>query len=135
MSLLQSIFGRFSETLSIHADSGEIVFRRGTEEARDQPLIRFAEDGRIIELGARAQSAGGGGGRLVRLFTEEGGDEDAIRSFCRYHLALISGATFLRPRVIIDERSFRMSFGPTAAASLQAALRDDGFKTELTEAT
>jgi hypothetical protein len=134
MSPLQTIVDRLRPLTTIHVDAGEVVFQRGTVEARAQPLIRFAEDGKTIGLGQSAATAEGG--QLVRLFAAEAGnDDDAIRAFCRYHLMLTSNASFLRPRVTIVEPTFRRAFGRQAAGALQRVLRADGFHAEIADAT
>jgi hypothetical protein len=134
MSVLQRIVDRFRPLTTIYVDAGEVVFQRGTEEARAQPLIRFAEDGKIIELGHSAATAKGG--QLVRLFAADAGnDDEAIRAFCRYHLMLTSNANLLRPRVTIVEPTFRKTFGRQAASALQRILRADGYQVDIGHAT
>lgn len=43
---------RFLERLrpvtTIHVDAGELVFQHGDDEARSQPIIRIAKNGKII---------------------------------------------------------------------------------------
>ena len=134
MSVLQKLADRFMPVITIHVDAAEIVFRRGTEEARSQPLIRFAEDGTIIEIGQRATTAKGG--RLIRLFGAGADhDHDAIRAFCRYHIMMTASGNVLRPRVRIIEPTFRNAFGPHAATAVQDALRADRFHADITEET
>lgn len=134
MSLLSGLFGRFRPIATIYVDGGNIVFKRGADEARSEPLIRFAEDGMVIEVGRPAVTATGG--RLVQLFSDNGGDdEDAIRAFCRYHLMLTADANPLRPRITILEPSFRNSFGSHAAIAIQKVLRAEGLHADLTDAT
>jgi hypothetical protein len=134
MSLLQRIVDRFRPLTTIHVQAGEVVFQCGAGEARAQPLIRVADDGKIIELGQPAATAKGG--RLIRLFsTDSGTDDAAIRAFCRYHLMLISNANLLRPRVTIDEPTFRKNFGREAAGAFQRVLRADRFQADIASAT
>ena len=134
MSALQRILNRFLPVTTIRVDAGEVVFQRGTIQARSEPLIRFAEDGKITEIGRAAAKAKGG--RLVRLFEADAETDDAaVRAFCRYHLMLTSNASLLRPRVTIVEPTFRRTFGPEAACVLQRVLRADGFQADIADAT
>lgn len=134
MSLLQRVLDRFRPPVTtVQVDGGEIVFQNGTDEARAQPLIRFAENGKIMAIGESAGTAEGG--RLVRLFEADGGTEEEIRAFCRYHLMLTANAMLLRPRVTIVEPSFRRAFGPQAASDLLRVLRADGFQAEIAHAS
>jgi hypothetical protein len=134
MSIFQALADRFWAPATIYVDAGDVVFQRGTEEARAEPLIRFAEDGKIIELGQSAETAKGG--RLVRLFAADAGNDDAaLRAFCRYHMLLTSGGSVLRPRVTIVEPTFRKSFGPQAALTLQRVLRADGYQVDIATAS
>lgn len=133
MSLFSTLFGRFLPTANIYADAGNIVFKRGTSEARSEPLIRFANDGTLIEVGRPAVNATGG--RLVQLFSDKGGDdEDAIRAFCRYHLMLTDAVSPLRSRITIRESTFRNTFGSHVASTIQRVLRADGFDAEISDA-
>ena len=130
MSLFSRLFGRFLPTATIYADAGNIVFKRGANEVRSEPLLRFAEDGTLIEVGRPAVTAQGG--RLVQLFGDNrGDDEDAIRAFCRYHLMLTADASPLRPRITIKESTFRNTFGSHVAFTIQKVLRADGFQAEM----
>lgn len=135
MSLLQRVLDRFRPPVTtVQVDGGEIVFQNGTDEARAQPLIRFAENGKIMAIGESAGTAEGG--RLVRLFgADDGTDDEAIRAFCRYHLMLTANANLLRPRVTIVEPTFRRAFGPQAASDLLRVLRADGFQAEIAHAS
>jgi hypothetical protein len=130
MSLLQRIVDRLRPVTTIHVDAGELVFQRGTNVARAQPLIRLAEDGKIIEVGQAAAKTEGG--RLVRLFAADAGkDDEAILAFCRYHLMLTSNANLLRQRVTIVEPTFRQAFGRHAARALERVLDADGFQVDV----
>ena len=134
MSLLQTLSEWLHPVLTIYAEGADVVFQSGDKEARGQPLIRIAEDGRIIAFGDEAAAATGG--RLVRLFASDSeNDDSAIRAFLRYHLALTHrGGLYLRPRVEIIEPTFRRTFGASAAGALMKALESDGFDTELVDA-
>lgn len=130
-----SVGDRFTDRIrpitTIEADAGDVVFQRGEVEVRERPLIRIADDGKIIALGPAAAAAKGG--RLVRLFpTDASIDDTALRAFCRYHLMLMSSIS-LRPRVAIVEPTFRKAFGPQAAAALERVLRADGFSADIVE--
>lgn len=132
MSLFQRIVAGFRPIVTISADAGSIVFKRGENEARSEPLIRFAEDGTLIEVGRPAMAAKGG--RLVQLFSENGGnDEDAIRAFCRYHLMLTSDGNLLGPRITIVESTFRNTVGIQVANIIQKVLRAEGFQAEMSD--
>ena len=132
MTALRRIVERFLPITTIHVDGDEIVFQTATTQARAQPLIRVAEDGKIIEIGKPATTAESG--RLIRLFEPDGvADDQAIRAFCRYQLARTSNANPLRPRVRIIEPTFRKAFGREAASVLQRVLRADGFQSEIVE--
>lgn len=132
MSLLSRLLGRFLPTATIYADAGSIVFKRGANEARSEPLIRFAEDGTLIEVGRPAVTATGG--RLVQLFGDDGGDDDdAILAFCRYHLMLTDAVNPLRSRITIKASTFRNTFGSHVASTIQKVLRADGFNAEMSD--
>jgi hypothetical protein len=130
MSVLQRLADRFRAPTTIYVDKGDIIFQRGTAEVRAHPLIRFAEDGKIIELGRPAETAKGR--QLVPLFAPDAENDDGvIRAFCRYHMMLISRGSLLRPRVTIVEPTFRKSFGPQAASTLHRVLRADGYQVHI----
>jgi hypothetical protein len=126
---------RFRPVVTVGADSGELVFRLGDSEVRDQPLIRVAADGKIIATGEYALKALGG--RLIRLFDGNSLDEpEALRAFCRYHILLASSNSIgLRPRVTILESQLRRTFGRDAADQLQQVVRADGFPVDFDTAT
>lgn len=113
------------------ADGDELIFSLADTEVRQQPIIRVASDGKIIEFGAAALDATGG--HIIGLFTESGSDNDvALRAFCRYHAFLVSWESIgLRPRVTIVEPSIRRSFGRDATARLRTAFVQAGFVVNL----
>jgi hypothetical protein len=129
------LLDRWRPLLSVGADGDELFFRRADAEVRQQPIIRVAPDGKIIELGAAALDATGG--QLIRLFTENGSDGDeALRAFCRYHMMLVSSASIgLRPRVTLLEPGIRRAFGRDATSQLQRVLVLDGFVVDRVAAT
>ncbi|HMG69985.1 MAG TPA: hypothetical protein VK544_02650 [Gemmatimonadaceae bacterium] len=130
MSFLPEIFDRFRPIATIQAEAGELVFQCGTNEARAQPMTRYADDGKIFAFGETAATAKVG--RLIRLFpTETPSDHEAIRMFCRYHMAVISTANLLKPRVTIVERTIRKNFGSQATSALERALRAEGFQVDI----
>ena len=133
MSFFQKIFDRFRPTTTVHVDGGEVVFRRGNEESGAEPWIRLAADGKIMDIGKAASTDKVG--RLVELFPRNGKSEgQAIRAFCRFHLAMTSGGNPFRSRVTIVEPGFRKNFGRHAATALHDVLRADGFRTDIAEA-
>ena len=134
MSFFLKVLERLRPTTTVNVDGGELVFRSGTEESRAEPWIRLAADGKIMDIGKAASTDIVG--RLVELFPPNGKSEgQAIRAFCRFHLAMTSGGNPLRSRVTIVEPGFRKNFGRHAAIALQEALRADGFRTDIAEAS
>lgn len=132
MSLFHKLFDRSREHVTIHAENGQLVFKSEAVEVREQPLIRFADDGKIFAIGDIAATAPGG--RLVRLFEPEAkGDDTAIRGFCRYLLALTTGLKLLQPRVTLIEPTLRRNFGRQATADLQRALHACGVHADIAE--
>ena len=125
------LLDRFWPHLTVSADDGTLVFRRGDAVVRAQPIIRVASDGKIIALGAAALTAEGG--QLIRLLAENGGDSDrALRAFCRHHMMLVSPKFIsLRPRVTLDEPSIRRALGRSAPLQLQRVFAEDGFVVDL----
>ena len=135
MSILRNLLARIQPVVTIEAQADDIIFRLGHTEVRQEPLIRVAEDGRIIDVGRAATVAEGG--RLIRLLDEKNPDAtlDELQIFCRHQLRLLSSPLALRPRVSIHESSVRNVFGAHAAGALLKVLRDDRFATEIAPGT
>lgn len=125
------LLDRFRPSLTVSADGNELIFRLADTEVREQPIIRVAPDGKIIEVGVGALDATGG--RLIRLLTEDGADNNvALRAFCRYLVFLASQWSLgPRPRVTIIESSIRRVFGRDATTQLYTALVQGGFAVNL----
>ncbi|HJQ20231.1 MAG TPA: hypothetical protein VJ867_07790 [Gemmatimonadaceae bacterium] len=111
-------------TLTIGAERGHLVFRRGDVEVREQPTISVADDGRIIEVGARAAS--GAGMRVIRVF-DAAGDANAMRGFCRYNMQLVSRGVSRRPRIELLVGEIAREFGDDAVRRIEDALSSDRF--------
>ena len=122
-----ALFDRFRTFVTVSATGEELVFRRSGNEVRQQPVVRVAPDGKIIEFGAAALATSGG--QLIRFLHETSAAADsALRLFCRYQIKLVSPAPFgLRPRVIVHEGEIARAFGPEAGRRLENALVEDGF--------
>jgi hypothetical protein len=135
MSVLSNLLARIQPVVTIEAQADDIIFRRRGIEVRQPPLIRVADDGRIIEVGRAAAVAEGG--RLIRLFDAKNPDANLneLQVFCRSQLRLLFSAFTLRPRVMILESSIRKAFGAHAVAALDNVLRDDRLSTEIVVAT
>ena len=131
MGFLNKILVR--PTLTIYVEGDKVVLHHDGEEVRADPVIRVADDGKVIAFGREAETTTGG--RLIRLFTSGGNvDEVAVRVFCRYPLRVaLDGVTFRRPKVEVVEPMFRRAFGAGAAEAMVKVLRSDRFAAELTD--
>ena len=120
------LLDRFRPVLSIGAERGELMFRRGDAEVHQQPVVRVAPDGRIVGFGSTATHGSDGS---IQLFTGANPRaEAALRAFCRHHVMLFSPRSVgLRPRVVLLESQLRQAFGDDAVTTLRMVLVRDRF--------
>lgn len=120
------LLDRFRPVLTIGAERGALVFRRGDAVVREEPIVGVAPDGRIVSFGNAATS--GAPGRIQPFKDSSRRADAALRAFCRYHLMLLSRrAIGLRPRITLLESQLRQVFGEDAVAKLRMALLQDRF--------
>ena len=115
------LLDRFRPLLTIGAERGALVFRRGDAEVRQQPVIRVAPDGRIIDFGDAGTH---GDESRIQLFSDRTARANlALRAFCRYDVMRLSPrAVGLRPRVMLLESQLRQAFGAEAVTKLWTVL-------------